>query len=42
MKKRVWILLRATAGLILIYIFLARPYHMRWGANEAELDLALL
>jgi hypothetical protein len=27
--------------LILIYIFLVRPYHMRWGAADAELNLSL-
>lgn len=35
------ILLICLALFILIYVFIARPYHMRWGATDSELTMPL-
>jgi hypothetical protein len=40
--KRTWItLLAGLAGFLLLYGFILRPAHMRWGATDAEIAMPL-
>lgn len=37
----VWLVLLLVLSLVLVYAFLVQPWHMRWGATDAEIALAL-